>query len=161
MIIEPEHTSKSVAVALLTVADGAMGDGGAAPVLAERIRGHGHALVTKASEKPDLHRVGARLNNWIDDRTIDAVIVAGGTGIGPQGVTPEAVDRVATRTLPGFGELVRRLCHPALGSAMALDGSAAVLARGTAIFTLPDNAEAAAIVWDQILADVLPHFARG
>ena len=39
----------------------------------------------------------------------DAVIVTGGTGIGPRDRTPDAVGAMFERRLPGFGELFRML----------------------------------------------------
>jgi molybdopterin adenylyltransferase len=35
------------------------------------------------------------------------VLTTGGTGIGPRDVTPEAVRELASRELPGFGEVMR------------------------------------------------------
>jgi molybdopterin adenylyltransferase len=41
------------------------------------------------------------------DAGIRLVVTAGGTGISPRDVTPEATLRVADRVVPGFGELMR------------------------------------------------------
>ena len=37
------------------------------------------------------------------------VVTTGGTGPAPRDVTPEATERVCTKLLPGFGELMRRV----------------------------------------------------
>ena len=37
------------------------------------------------------------------------VVTTGGTGPAPRDVTPEATERVCTKMLPGFGELMRRV----------------------------------------------------
>ncbi len=38
----------------------------------------------------------------------DLIIASGGTGPGPRDVTPEALDEVCERIIPGFGELLRK-----------------------------------------------------
>jgi molybdopterin adenylyltransferase len=49
----------------------------------------------------------AAFRRAIDERRARLVVVTGGTGSAPRDVTPEAIRRVATRELPGFGELMR------------------------------------------------------
>ena len=70
----------------------------------------------RAIEKDDADRIVSRLNNWIDDRTVDAVVITGGTGLTGRDVTPEALDRVKTRDIPGFGELFRLLSYKTIGT---------------------------------------------
>lgn len=41
--------------------------------------------------------------------TADVIVCTGGTGLGPRDVTPDAVQRVIDRDLPGFGEAFRAL----------------------------------------------------
>ncbi len=42
-----------------------------------------------------------------DDSRCDLVFTTGGTGPAPRDLTPEATEAACTRTLPGFGELMR------------------------------------------------------
>ncbi|MFX6134358.1 molybdopterin-binding protein, partial [Acinetobacter baumannii] len=76
-------------------------------ILAERITGAGHALVARTIEKDDADRIAELLERWIADASVDAVVITGGTGLTGRDVTPEALDRVKTREIPGFGELFR------------------------------------------------------
>ena len=43
-----------------------------------------------------------------DVQHCDLILTTGGTGPSPRDLTPEATEAVAHRTLPGFGELMRR-----------------------------------------------------
>ena len=145
-----------VRIAVLTVSDtrGA-DDDTSGDILAERIRSKGHVLVTRAIEKDDALRIAARLNNWIDDRGIDAVIITGGTGLTGRDVTPEALDRVKTRDIPGFGELFRWISYQTIGTSTIQSRACAVVARGTYIFALPGSNGAVKDGWDRILDEQL------
>jgi molybdenum cofactor biosynthesis protein B len=154
--IDPSRPFRPVQIALLTVSDtrGA-DDDTSGDILAERIRAKGHVLVTRAIEKDDADRIASRLNNWIDDRGIDAVVITGGTGLTGRDVTPEALDRVKTRDIPGFGELFRWISYQTIGTSTVQSRACAVVARGTYIFALPGSNGAVKDGWDGILDEQL------
>jgi molybdopterin adenylyltransferase len=154
--IDPSRTFKPIQIALLTVSDTRGPDEDTSgDILAERIRTKGHVLVTRAIEKDDAQRIAARLNNWIDDRGIDAVVITGGTGLTGRDVTPEALDRVKTRDIPGFGELFRWISYQTIGTSTVQSRACAVVARGTYIFALPGSNGAVKDGWDGILDEQL------
>ena len=156
MPIDPARTFKPINIALLTVSDTRGPDEDTSgDILAERIRSAGHHLVSRAIEKDDADRIASRLNNWIDDRGIDAVVITGGTGLTGRDVTPEALDRVKTRDIPGFGELFRWLSYKTIGTSTIQSRACAVVARGTYVFALPGSNGAVKDGWDGILAEQL------
>ncbi|MCX7285598.1 MAG: molybdopterin-binding protein, partial [Novosphingobium sp.] len=124
-------------------------------ILAERIKAKGHKLISRAIERDEADRIVSRLNNWIDDRGVDAVIITGGTGLTGRDVTPEALDRVKTRDIPGFGELFRWLSFKTIGTSTIQSRACAVVARGTYIFALPGSNGAVKDGWDGILDEQL------
>ena len=160
MTIDPERTFKPIAIALLTVSDtrGANEDT-SGDLLADRIKAAGHRLAMRAIEKDDVARIVSRLNNWIDDREIDAVIVTGGTGLTGRDVTPEALDKIKQsgggKDIPGFGELFRWLSYQTIGTSTIQSRACAIVARGTYIFALPGSNGAVKDGWDLILAEQL------
>ena len=156
MAIDPERVFKPVQIALLTVSDTrGPDDDTSGDILADRIRAKGHALVTRAIEQDDALRIACRLNNWIDDRRIDVVVITGGTGLTGRDVTPEALDQVKTRDIPGFGELFRWISHQTIGTSAIQSRACAVVARGTYIFALPGSNGAVKDGWDGILDEQL------
>jgi molybdenum cofactor biosynthesis protein B len=156
MAIDPTRPFKPIQIALLTVSDTrGPDDDTSGDILAERIRTKGHVLVTRAIEKDDAVRIASRLNNWIDDRGIDAVVITGGTGLTGRDVTPEALDRVKTRDIPGFGELFRWISYQTIGTSTIQSRACAVVARGTYIFALPGSNGAVKDGWDGILDEQL------
>ncbi len=99
-------------------------------ILAERIKQAGHRLAARALERDDALVIAGRLNNWIDDLGVDAVIITGGTGLTGRDVTPEALDRVKEKDIPGFGELFRWLSYKTIGTSTVQSRACAVVARG-------------------------------
>lgn len=156
MAIDQSREFKPINIALLTVSDTrGPEDDTSGDILAQRIRDAGHKLVARAIEKDDAARIASRLNNWIDDQGIDAVVSTGGTGLTGRDVTPEALDRVKDKDIPGFGELFRWLSYQTIGTSTVQSRALAVVARGTYIFALPGSNGAVRDGWDGILAEQL------
>ena len=156
MAIDPERTFRPLNIALLTVSDTrTAADDTSGDLLAQRIKAAGHALAARAIERDDVPRICDRLNNWIDDQSIDCVISTGGTGLTGRDVTPEALDRIKEKEIPGFGELFRWLSYKTIGTSTVQSRAMAVLARGTYIFALPGSNGAVKDGWDLILAEQL------
>jgi len=160
MAVDPAREFKPINIALLTVSDTrGPEDDTSGDILAERIKTAGHKLAARALEKDDVIVISARLNNWIDDSGIDAVVITGGTGLTGRDVTPEALDRVKEahggRDIPGFGELFRMISYRTIGTSTIQSRAHAVLAHGTYIFALPGSNGAVRDGWDGILAEQL------
>ena len=156
MAIDETLPFKPINIAIITVSDtrtlvtDTSGD-----LLAERVKAAGHTLAARVIEKDDADVLANRLNNWIDDSGIDAIITTGGTGLTGRDVTPEALDRVKEKDIPGFGELFRFLSLTSIGTSTVQSRACAVLSRGTYIFALPGSNGAVKDGWDGILAEQL------
>lgn len=156
MAVDPERVFKPINIAILTVSDTrGPGDDTSGDILAERVKAAGHRLAARAIEKDDADVLVKRLNNWIDDPAIDAILTTGGTGLTGRDVTPEALERIKTRDIPGFGELFRLISYKTIGTSTVQSRACAVVARGTYIFALPGSNGAVKDGWDGILAEQL------
>ena len=156
MAIDPSRTFTPINIAVLTVSDTrTLADDTSGALLAERVIAAGHSLVERAIEKDVVTAIAARLNNWIDDKRVDCVITTGGTGLTGRDVTPEALDRVKEKDIPGFGELFRWISFKTIGTSTVQSRAMAVLSRGTYIFALPGSNGAVKDGWDQILSEQL------
>jgi cyclic pyranopterin phosphate synthase len=86
------------------------------------------------------------------------VMITGGTGLGPRDVTPEVVNEVCERMVPGLGELLRD--DGARHTPMAwLSRSTAGTLRGTLVIALPGSPKAVREGWAALLP-ILPHTLR-
>lgn len=156
MAIDESRAFTPIRIALLTVSDTRGPDeDSSGDILAGRITGAGHALAARALLKDDAALIADQLEQWIADPAVDAIVSTGGTGLTGRDVTPEALDRVKEKDIPGFGELFRWLSYRTIGTSTVQSRALAVLARGTYIFALPGSNGAVKDGWDLILAEQL------
>ena len=142
-----------VRIAVLTVSDSRdLSQDKSGDTLVARIEAAGHILADRAIVIDDADQIVARLHGWIDDPMVDCVITTGGTGVTGRDVTPEAVERVQDKAIPGFGELFRWLSYAKIGTSTIQSRATACVARGTYIFALPGSTGAVKDGWDDILA---------
>lgn len=156
MAIDVERTFTAINIALLTVSDTRGPDEDTSgDILAERIISAGHNLADRAIEKDDADVIERRLRDWIADPRVDAVVSTGGTGLTGRDVTPEALERVKDKDIPGFGELFRWVSYQTIGTSTVQSRACAVVADGTYIFALPGSNGAVKDGWDMILSEQL------
>lgn len=147
---------KPIRIAVLTVSDSRdMDSDTSGALLEERIKAAGHQLAARAVVKDEVPVITSKLNSWIDDGLADAIITTGGTGLTGRDVTPEALDRIKDKDIPGFGELFRLISYKSIGTSTVQSRACAVLARGVYIFALPGSNGAVKDGWDGILAEQL------
>ena len=156
MAIDETRTFKPIRMALMTISDSRTPENDTSgDILADRITGAGHDLAERTIVEDSVDAIVSRLHAYIDREDIDAVITTGGTGLTGRDVTPEALARVQTREIPGFGELFRWLSYKTIGTSTIQSRACAVVARGTYIFALPGSNGAVKDGWDGILAEQL------
>jgi molybdenum cofactor biosynthesis protein B len=91
---------------------------------------------------------------------LDAAIFCGGTGIAPSDVTIETVSPFLEKTLPGFGEIFRRLSYDKVGSAAVLSRAVAGVAKGKALFCIPGSPDAVRVSVETLILPEAPHIVR-
>ncbi|MDR0808126.1 MAG: molybdopterin adenylyltransferase, partial [Gemmobacter sp.] len=80
--------------------------------------------------------VAGAFRHWADEAGADLILATGGTGPSPRDQTPEALDDVAERHFPGFGELMRAVSLREVPTAI-LSRQGAGTRGATLIVTLP------------------------
>lgn len=156
MAIDESRTFKPINIALLTVSDTRGPDEDTSgDILAQRITDAGHKLAARTLLRDDAQLIADQLRAWIADPGVDAVVSTGGTGLTGRDVTPEALEQVKTRDIPGFGELFRHVSYQTIGTSTVQSRACAVVADGTYVFALPGSNGAVRDGWDRILAEQL------
>jgi len=156
MPIDTSLTFRPVRIAVLTVSDTrTAADDRSGDALAALIADAGHELAARTIVRDDVPALVAQFSAWIDDAEIDCIISTGGTGVTGRDVTPEALDEVAEKLIPGFGELFRWLSFQSIGTSTVQSRACAGVARGTYIFCLPGSTGAVKDGWNGILKDQL------
>ncbi len=156
MPIDESRAFLPVRIAVLTVSDTrGVAEDRSGDTLVARLSDAGHMLAERAILRDDVEAIIAQLHRWIDDPQVDCIITTGGTGVTGRDVTPEAVERVADKMIPGFGELFRWLSFQTIGTSTVQSRACACVARGTYVFALPGSTGAVRDAWDGILSSQL------
>lgn len=87
----------------------------------------------------------------------DAVLVTGGTGLGPKDVSVEAVRSMCSKDIPGFGELFRYLTYQQHGAAALATRAMACAVGDKIIFVTPGSPSAVELALDKLIAPELRH----
>ncbi len=152
MAIDESLPFKPVRIAVMTVSDSrTLETDKSGDTLVGRVEGDGHILAAREIVSDDADLIAETLNRWIDDPEIDCIISTGGTGLTGRDVTPEALDHVQEKDIPGFGEYFRWVSAKKIATSTIQSRALAVLSRGTYLFALPGSPGACKDGWDEIL----------
>jgi molybdenum cofactor biosynthesis protein B len=116
--------------------------------------------VTRAWVADSVRAIRAALRRALADETVDLVLLTGGTGLAPRDVTPEAVEPLLERSLPGFGEAFRAHSRAEVGAAAWLSRAGAGVARGRLVVYLPGSRAAVRLALDTLIVPELAHAVR-
>ncbi len=141
-----------VNIALLTVTDTRTFDNDkSGAILVKKIEQSNHKLVDRKICKDNKNEIVLILKEWTTQKEIDVIITTGGTGLTGRDITPEAVDEIADKHIPGFGEVFRAISLKTVGTSSIQSRACAVLANGKYIFALPGSSGGVTDAWDGIL----------
>lgn len=161
MPIDESRTFSPVHIAVMTVSDtrtDATDRSGA--TLVQRLTSAGHQSAGKVIIADEVDQIEAQLRTWVDDPEVDVILTTGGTGVTGRDTTPEAVQAVIEKEIPGFGELFRWLSYQKIGTSTIQSRAMAGVASGTYIFALPGSTGACKDAWDGILVTQLDNRYR-
>ena len=145
-----------VNIALLTVTDTrTLKTDKSGNILVKKINKAGHNLVEREICKDSKKDIKKILKIWIKIKKIDVIITTGGTGLTGRDITPEAIDEVADKKIPGFGEIFRYISLSTVGTSSIQSRACAVLANGKYVFALPGSSGGVTDAWDKILVHQL------
>ena len=145
----------SLRFAVLTVSDSrteATDTSGA--LIVERLTAAGHALVERRIVHDDVASIREIVQGWIAGGA-DVVLATGGTGLTARDVTPEALEPLLTKPIPGFGELFRSLSYAEIGAATLQSRAFAGVAGRALVFGLPGSTGAVRLALEKILLEQL------
>ena len=142
----------NVNIALLTVTDTrTLENDKSGAILVKKIEEAKHVLIDRKICKDNKEDIKKILKDWTNQKKIDVIITAGGTGLTGRDITPEAIDEIADKHIPGFGEVFRNLSLKTVGTSAIQSRACAVLANGKYIFALPGSSGGVTDAWDGIL----------
>ncbi len=141
-----------VNIALLTVTDTRTIDNDkSGGILVNKFKEANHNLIERKICKDNKDDIVVILREWLKNEKIDVIITTGGTGLTGRDITPEALNEVAEKHIPGFGEIFRNISIRTVGTSAIQSRACAVLSNGKYIFALPGSSGGVTDAWDGIL----------
>ena len=141
-----------VNIALLTETDTRTFDNDkSGAILVDKIKEANHNLLDRKICKDNKNEIVLILREWLKNEKIDAIITTGGTGLTGRDITPEALEEIADKHIPGFGEVFRTISLKTVGTSAIQSRACAVLSNGKYVFALPGSSGGVTDAWEGIL----------
>jgi molybdenum cofactor biosynthesis protein B len=154
------HDVETLGAGVVTVSSSrTLDDDPAGDAIAAAFEAKDHEVVTRELVPDDHDRVQATVQNLANRDDVDAVVSTGGTGVTPDDVTVEAAERLFEKTLPGFGELFRRLSYDEIGTRIVGTRAVAGIVAGTPVFCLPGSENAARLGATEVIVPEAGHLS--
>lgn len=71
------------------------------------LEGEGFSILRKEIIPDNLQQIVDTLEEWVDSDELSLIITSGGTGLTPDDVTPQAMEKVIDYQVPGMSEAMR------------------------------------------------------
>jgi molybdenum cofactor biosynthesis protein B len=120
----------------------------------------GHAVVLRKTISDDQALIKESVTEAKSRGEVDAAIFCGGTGITHSDVTIETMSPLLEKTLPGFGEIFRKLSYNHIGSSAVLSRAVAGVTDGKAFFCIPGSPDAVKICVEKLILPESGHILK-
>jgi molybdenum cofactor biosynthesis protein B len=119
-----------------------------------------HRVILRCIVPDDTDVIVKTVSEALQKADIRAVVVCGGTGISPKDLTVEAVKPLLDKTLPGFGELFRKLTYESIGSAAIMSRAVAGVVNRKAVFCIPGSINAVDLCLNKLILPEVGHILK-
>jgi molybdenum cofactor biosynthesis protein B len=154
------ESDESIAYAVVTVTDDrSLSEDTQGDTIVEVLEEADATVTTRELIQSSYDGIQSTLTTLAERRDVDAVITIGGTGVEPDDVTVDALERLFEKRLPGFGELLRRLAYDQKGTAVVGTRSTAGIVDGAPIFAVPGTIDGAVLAAEEIIVPEAPSLA--
>jgi molybdenum cofactor biosynthesis protein B len=152
------HDAETVAVAVVTVSSSrSQDDDPSGDYLVSSFEEAGHEVVIRELVPDEYDSVQGTVDRLARRKDTDAIVTTGGTGVTPDDATPEAVRGLFAKTLPGFGELFRRLSYEEVGTRTIGSRATAGVVVDAPVFCLPGSENAVRLGVDEVILPEIEH----
>jgi len=123
------------------------------------LEGAGHEVLARTIVADDRRAIETAFGRALELDECRAIVFTGGTGVAPRDVTPDTIEPLLERVIPGFGEIFRQLSFQEIGSAALLSRSLCGLAKGRVVFVLPGSRGAVRLAMERLVLPEIGHLA--
>lgn len=154
----PQFKLDQILTAVLTISDrvsNQQAEDKSGLYLTERLKAEGAIIVAHNCIHDDISDIQKSILQLIETKQPLLLLTTGGTGLSPRDVTPEALQGISNRMIPGFGELLRQQGAKHISTAW-LSRSIGCVIGNTLVIALPGSPKACREGLDALLP-VLKH----
>ena len=143
---------KNLNIAVATISDSRTFENDkSGDILEKKIKQDNHNCFSRSIIKDDIEKIEKFFKACLKNNLIDIVITTGGTGLTGRDSTPEVLQKVIEKEIPGFGEIFRQISFNKIGTSALQSRALAGIAEGKFFFSLPGSPSACIDAWDNIL----------
>lgn len=143
-------------IAVLTISDTRTHlDDVSGKTLVEKVETAGHRVFAQEIVTDNIYNIRAKVSTWIAEEEVNVIISSGGTGVTGRDGTPEAIEPLLDKSLPGFGEIFRMLSYQEIKTSTIQSRAIAGVANATYLFCLPGSSGACQTAWDLLISEQL------
>lgn len=124
--------------------------------IVEAIESAGHSVQVHDLVTDDEDAIRDGVRTFLDDE-VDAIVTTGGTGLTADDVTPDALDPLFDREIPGFGEQFRARSIEQVGPHGLLTRAKAGVIEDVPVFCLPGSESATDFGVSELVVPVVGH----
>lgn len=124
--------------------------------ICEMMERAGYRMVDRKIVPDEEEEITGAVRGWVEEG-VDVVLITGGTGVSPRDRTPEAVEKVMDKPLPGFGEIFRYLSYQQIGGLSLLSRAGAGISGRTLIVYMPGSPGAVTLMMEKLLLPSVGH----
>ena len=129
-------------------------------IIMQALKRKGHKVLSYCILKNDADSILKKLNELLDEESLQVIITSGGTGISHLDITVEIISPTLEKKIDGFGELFRFLTYQEIGTASIMSRAMAGVAKGKAIICLPGSVGAVSLAIEKIILPEIGHIVR-
>ena len=123
----------------------------------EALRGAGHEVPLYRIVKDDPSEIRDAMREAAATKSIQAVLINGGTGIASRDTTFETISALLEKKLDGFGEIFRMLSYQEIGAAAMLSRAVGGIYAGMVVFSMPGSRGAVELAMEKLILPELGH----
>ncbi len=127
-------------------------------IIIDLLENAGHKLQIYTLISDEVRSIIKAVKTLVND--VDVVITTGGTGLAPRDLTIEAVQQIAQKDIPGFGELFRLISYQEIGSPAMLSRASGGIIEKTVIFCLPGSPNAVKLAMEALILPEVRHIVQ-
>jgi len=117
----------------------------------------GHKVVHYDLVANSVADVRDRLDPYLSEPAVEAVVTVGGTGVSSRDLTVNALEAMGGRPHDGFGQLYRMLSYSEVGALAMLSRATLFLVRGKPVFALPGSERAVRTALEKLILPAVQH----